>query len=38
VLSICAMVIYTFFKFTKILLRRLRGSSDGRTATSAPSQ
>jgi uncharacterized membrane protein len=38
VLSICALVIYTFFRFTKLLLRRLRGSSDSHTTTSAPSQ
>jgi uncharacterized membrane protein len=38
VLSICAMVIYAFFKFTKLLLRKLRGSSIGRTTPSAPSQ
>ena len=37
-LSICAVVIYTFFKFTKMLLRKLRGSSEGRTAPSAPSR
>jgi uncharacterized membrane protein len=37
-LSICAAVIYTFFKFTKMLLRKLRGSSEGRTAPSAPSR
>jgi hypothetical protein len=38
VLSICVMVIYTLFRFTNLLLRRLRGLSSGRTATSASSR